>query len=58
MAIFIKGQAVTQVLTSPITGIVEKFAFDENTGERTVLVAFKDANGNDQSRYFKETEIA
>jgi hypothetical protein len=57
MTTFTKGQEVSQVITAPIVGTVEKFAFDENTGERTVLVAFKDADGNDQVRYFKESEI-
>ena len=58
MTTFTKGQEVSQIISAPIVGTVEKFAFDENTGERTVLVSFKDADGNDQVRYFKETEIA
>ena len=58
MTTFTKGQEVSQIISAPIVGVVEKFAFDENTGERTVLVAFKDENGDDQKRYFKETEIA
>ena len=57
MTTFTKGQQVSQIITAPIVGTVEKFAFDENTGERTVLVSFTDAEGNDQVRYFKETEI-
>jgi len=55
---FTQGQEVSQIVTAPITGTVEKFAFDENTGEIVFLVAYKDADGEDQKRYFKETEIA
>lgn len=55
---FTQGQEVSQVITAPITGTVEKFAFDENTGEIVFLVAYKDADGEDQARYFKETEIS
>jgi type II secretory pathway component PulL len=58
MPTFTQGQEVSQVITAPITGTVEKFSFDENTGEIVVLVSYKDADGNDQQRYFKETEIA
>lgn len=57
MTAFTKGQEVVQVLPAPITGTVEKFSFDENTSEITVLVAYKDANGNEQTRYFKQSEI-
>lgn len=55
---FTKGQEVSQIIAAPIVGTVEKFAFDENTGEIIVLVSYKDADGEDQMRYFKETEIA
>jgi hypothetical protein len=57
MAKFTQGQEVSQIVDAPIVGKVLKFAFDENTGDRTVLVGYKDADGNDQQRYFKETEI-
>ena len=58
MTTFTKGQEVSQIISAPIVGTVEKFAFDENTGERTVLVSYEDADGEVQTRYFKETEIA
>jgi len=57
MTAFTQGQKVTQVLPAPITGTVEKFSFDENTAEITVLVSYQDAEGNDQQRYFKQSEI-
>ena len=55
---FTQGQEVVQIVAAPITGTVEKFAFDENTGEIVFLVSYKDAEGEDQARYFKESEIA
>lgn len=55
---FIQGQEVSQIIAAPIVGTVEKFAFDENTGEIVFLVSYTDADGEDQTRYFKETEIA
>lgn len=54
---FTQGQEVSQIVTAPIVGTVEKFAFDENTGEIIFLVSYKDVDGEDQTRYFKETEI-
>jgi len=54
---FTQGQEVSQIIAAPITGIIEKFAFDENTGEIVFLVSYKDVDGEDQQRYFKETEI-
>lgn len=55
---FTQGQEVSQIITAPIVGTVEKFAFDESTGEIVFLVAYTDADGNNQKRYFKESEIA
>lgn len=57
MAKFIQGQDVVQIVAAPIAGKVLKFAFDENTGDRTVLVGYTDADGSEQQRYFKEDEI-
>ena len=54
---FTQGQEVSQIIAAPITGIIEKFAFDENTGEIVFLVSYKDVDGEYQHRYFKETEI-
>lgn len=57
MVAFVKGEAVTQVLPAPIEGVVESFAFDSDTGNITVLVSFVDADGNDQQRYFQQSEL-
>lgn len=57
MVAFVQGEEVTQVLPAPIQGIVEGFGFDPNTGNVTVLVSFKDAEGNDQQRYFQQSEL-
>lgn len=57
MPIFTKGQAVTQVVAAPISGVVEKFAFDEETGDITAMISYQDADGETQYRYFKVTEI-
>lgn len=54
---FTKGQTVTQVLPAPIEGTVTGFSLDQENGEVLVLVSFKDAEGNDQSRYFKQSEV-
>lgn len=58
MTAFVKGQTVTQVVPAPITGEVAGFSLDQENGEVLVLVAYKDANGEDQTRYFKQSEIA
>lgn len=55
---FTKGQAVTQVLPAPITGTVAGFSLDQENGEVLVLVSYTDAEGNVQSRYFKQSELA
>ena len=55
---FIKGQEVTQVLPAPITGVVEGFALDQNTGAVTVLVSSTDDSGEVHQRYFQQSEIA
>lgn len=53
-----KGQTVTQILPAPITGEVAGFSLDQENGEVMVLVTYKDADGNAQSRYFKQSELA
>ena len=58
MVAFTKGQAVVQVQAAPIEGVVESFAFDPDTANITVLVSYKDAEGNDQQRYFNQSELA
>ena len=57
MVAFVQGQAVKQILPAPIEGTVDAFGFDPNTGNITVLVSYKDAEGNDQQRYFNQSEI-
>ena len=57
MVNFVQGEAVTQVLPNPIQGTVLGFGFDPNTGNVTVLVGYKDADGNDQQRYFQQNEL-
>lgn len=54
---FTNGQSVTQVLPTPITGTVTAFGFDPATGTVTVLVSYKDAEGNTQQRYFQQSEL-
>jgi hypothetical protein len=54
---FTNGQTVVQVLPTAITGTVDGFGFDSVTGVVTVLVGYKDADGNDQQRYFQQNEI-
>lgn len=54
---FTNGQAVTQIVT-PISGTVAGFGFDSATGTVTVLVDYKDAEGNAQQRYFQQSELA
>jgi len=55
---FTKGQTVTQVLPAPIEGTVGGFSLDQETGEVLVLVNFTDADGNEQSRYFAQSQLA
>lgn len=58
MTAFTKGQAVAQVLPAPIEGEVAGFSLDQETGEVLVLVAYKDSEGEQQSRYFRQSDIA
>lgn len=52
-----KGTAVRQVV-AVIEGTVEKYEVDQNTGELQYLVVWTDADGAEQSKYFREGEIA
>lgn len=56
MANFKKGDAVIQ-LVQPITGVVEGFQVDQESGELQIKVAYADADGEMHSRYFKASEI-
>lgn len=55
MAIFANGAAVTQVV-KPISGTVQGFQVDQQSGELQVLVAWTDDAG-DHSRYFNESDL-
>lgn len=57
MVNFVQGEAVTQVLPSPIQGTVLGFGFDPNTGNVTVLVGYTAADGSEQQRYFNQNEL-
>lgn len=57
MVNFVQGEAVTQVLPAPIQGTVLGFGFDPNTGNVTILVGYKAADGTDQQRYFQQDEL-
>lgn len=54
---FTNGQKVTQVLHAPIEGTVAGFGFDPVTGTVTVLVNYTDSEGNEQQRYFQQSEL-
>ena len=56
MSIFAKGDTVRQIIPS-IEGIVTGFQIDQETGERLILVEYKDNEGVTSGRYFKESEI-
>lgn len=56
MAQFKKGAPVRQIV-KPITGNVEGFQVDQETGDLQVLVGWKDADGHGQSKYFKADEL-
>lgn len=56
MANFKKGDAVVQIV-QPISGTVEGFQVDQESGELQVLVSWVDDSGETQSRYFKATDI-
>lgn len=57
MTAFTKGQAVSQIITAPIVGEVAGFSLDQENGEVIVLVNYTDIDGNEQSRYFRQSEI-
>ena len=50
-----KGDSVAQIV-APISGVVQGFQVDQESGDLLVLVGWTDENG-DHSRYFKESEI-
>ena len=58
MTAFTKGQTVSQIIAAPIVGEVAGFSLDQENGEVLVLVNYTDVDGETQSRYFKQSEIA
>lgn len=51
-----KGTQVRQVVRV-VEGTVERFDVDQESGEIQYLVVWQDANGEEQSKYFKDGEI-
>ena len=52
-----KGTKVRQIVPV-IEGTVESYSVDQESGNILMLVVWKDADGNEQSKYFKESEVA
>ena len=52
-----KGTKVRQIVPV-IEGTVESYSVDQESGNILMLVVWKDADGNEQSKYFKEGEVA
>lgn len=52
-----KGTTVQQILPAPITGTVERYDIDQETGEIQYLVRWTDENGDENEKFFKEGEI-
>ena len=52
-----KGTAVRQVLPAPIEGVVTSFSVDSENGERLTKVAYINEEGDEMSRFFKDSEI-
>lgn len=55
---FNKGQNVTQIVPAPITGTVAGFSLDQENGEVLVLVNFTNEAGEEQTRYFQQSQLA
>lgn len=58
MSNFKKGDKVVQVLPAPIAGEVTGFSLCQETGEVHALVQYQDANGNPQTRHFRQDDLA
>lgn len=54
---FTKGDKVSQVQPVPITGVVDGFSLDQETGAVHVKVKFKDAEGNTHIRDFLHDDL-
>ncbi len=55
---FKKGAKVTQVVTAPISGVVDGFAVDQETGEVLVRVSYTNDAEESHLRYFRDSELA
>lgn len=54
---FKKGDNVAQIVAAPITGQVQGFSVDQETGAVQILVGWTDSDGNVHTRYFNDDEI-
>jgi len=54
---FTKGTVVYQIV-SVVSGTVQSFSVDQETGDVQYFVEWQDADGVVHSRYFTETELA
>ena len=52
-----KGTKVRQIVPV-IEGTVESYSVEQESGNILMLVVWEDADGNEQSKYFKEGEVA
>lgn len=57
MAKFKKGDKVRQIMPPPVTGTIDFFNVDQETGELQIRITRKDAEGNKHRTYFKENEL-
>lgn len=57
MAAFKKGDKVTQVLPEPISGEVDSFSVDQETGDVQIKVVWVDNEGITHERFFVESEL-
>lgn len=57
MAKFKKGDAVRQAVPTPIAGEVVGYSVDQQTGDVTVCVQYKDADGAEHRRHFLEAQL-
>jgi hypothetical protein len=50
-----RGSTVTQIVT-PVTGVVEGFQVDQETGDRLIKVVWE-VDGETRTRFFTEAEV-
>lgn len=54
---FKKGDKVRQIMPAPVTGKVDYFTVDQETGSVQIRITRKDADGNKHRTYFMEHEL-